>query len=68
MCGSPFALSPGVPNTTTDAELEGWCRGKLPAYQVPSVWLRLESLPRNSMGKVNKIQLRDTLLSSDNKS
>ena len=46
----------------TDTELEDWCRGKFAAYQVPSVWLRLGALPRNAMGKVNKVELRRALL------
>jgi acyl-CoA synthetase (AMP-forming)/AMP-acid ligase II len=54
----------GVPDATPDSELEAWCRTKLPAYQVPTAWLRLTSLPRNSMGKVNKTQLKESLLSS----
>ena len=49
-------------DAVTDAGLETWCRGRLAAYQIPSIWFRLQRLPRNSMGKVNKIELRETLL------
>lgn len=49
-------------DSVTDADLKVWCRGRLAAYQVPSIWFRLQRLPRNSLGKVNKIELRGTLL------
>ncbi|MEO8545515.1 MAG: class I adenylate-forming enzyme family protein, partial [Burkholderiaceae bacterium] len=35
-------------------ELETHCRNLLTRYKVPSVWLRLDELPRNSAGKVLK--------------
>lgn len=48
-------------DSVKDAELERWCRSRLAAYQIPSIWFRLQRLPRNSMGKVNKVELRHTL-------
>ncbi|CAL4080716.1 unnamed protein product, partial [Meganyctiphanes norvegica] len=39
-------------------ELREWCKNSMAHYQIPSVVLPLEeSLPRNTMGKVNKKQI-----------
>ncbi len=39
--------------------LEAVCREKLAGFKVPRRWVQLESLPRNTMGKVQKNLLRD---------
>jgi malonyl-CoA/methylmalonyl-CoA synthetase len=49
-------------DSVTDAGLDTWCRGRLAPYQVPSIWFRLQRLPRNHLGKVNKTELRGSLL------
>ena len=39
--------------------LQAACRGKLAGFKVPRRWIQLDSLPRNTMGKVQKNLLRD---------
>ncbi len=39
---------------TTDEELRRFCGERLPPYQVPDAFLRVDAVPRNAMGKVNK--------------
>lgn len=43
----------------TSLELETHCRTALARYKIPSVWLRLDELPRNSAGKVLKVRLKE---------
>ncbi len=42
-------------------ELRTYCAGELARYKIPEVWGRVESLPRNAMGKVNRSGLADLL-------
>lgn len=42
-------------------DLQAWAATKLPPYQVPKVLKRVDSIPRNAMGKVNKKQLKSEL-------
>ena len=37
--------------------LRSWCKDRMAPYTVPSEWRMVDSLPRNAMGKVNKLQL-----------
>jgi malonyl-CoA/methylmalonyl-CoA synthetase len=46
-----------------DHHLRIWLRTMLPEYQVPKYFVRLNQIPRNTMGKVNKISLREHVLS-----
>jgi malonyl-CoA/methylmalonyl-CoA synthetase len=39
--------------------LQAICREKLAGFKVPRRWIQLDSLPRNTMGKVQKNLLRD---------
>ena len=39
--------------------LQAACREKLAGFKVPRRWIQLDSLPRNTMGKVQKNLLRD---------
>jgi malonyl-CoA/methylmalonyl-CoA synthetase len=43
------------------AVLEAACRRLLASFKVPRAFVRVEALPRNAMGKVEKARLRDTL-------
>lgn len=43
------------------AELEAHCRGRLADYKQPRMWLVVDALPRNAMGKLGKPQLRQQL-------
>lgn len=42
----------------TFSELLSWASDRLPVYELPRDMLIVESMPRNSMGKVNKTELR----------
>ena len=44
--------------------LQAACRGKLAGFKVPRRWIQLDSLPRNTMGKVQKNLLRDDYIES----
>ena len=43
------------------SELKEWAADKMAPYHVPTVLKRLEEMPRNAMGKVNKKQLAKDL-------
>ncbi|GAB0152921.1 malonyl-CoA synthase [Marinobacterium sp. BA1] len=43
----------------TDSQISDYCRDKLAAYKVPRVFIYLDELPRNTMGKVQKNILRE---------
>ena len=38
-------------------EIQNWSRSKIAAYKVPRAVLQIDSMPRNQMGKVNKVEL-----------
>ncbi|MCC6333193.1 MAG: AMP-binding protein [Myxococcales bacterium] len=40
-----------------DAELTGWARGRIAAFKVPKVWVRVPELPRNAGGKGDRRKL-----------
>lgn len=40
------------------SELVSWASDRLPVYELPRDMLMVETMPRNSMGKVNKVELR----------
>jgi len=46
------------------AELIAWCAGRLAPYKVPGSVVFVDALPRTSVGKVAKAQLRTQLLSA----
>ena len=39
------------------SDLKRWASGRMIPYQIPTVLLVVEELPRNAMGKVNKKEL-----------
>jgi acyl-coenzyme A synthetase/AMP-(fatty) acid ligase len=41
----------------SDLELRTWAAARLPAYMVPSVFVRLDALPTNAAGKVARAEL-----------
>jgi fatty-acyl-CoA synthase len=43
---------------TTDDDLTFWCRARLAHFKVPKSFHVVEELPRNSMGKVQKSELK----------
>ncbi|TRY67889.1 hypothetical protein TCAL_05174, partial [Tigriopus californicus] len=43
-------------------EISDWMSTKLPKYSVPRIWKSLQTLPRNTMGKVNKKELMSSHL------
>ena len=44
-----------------EADLAAWLKGRLCSYKVPTVWKRVELLPRNAMGKVVKQEVKKLL-------
>lgn len=46
----------------TEEALIDHCRQHLAPYKVPAKWLRLDALPTNSGGKVNKLVVREALM------
>lgn len=45
------------PQKMSLADLKKWASGYMVPYQIPSVLLVVDELPRNTMGKVNKKEL-----------
>ncbi|HSR26523.1 MAG TPA: AMP-binding protein [Candidatus Eisenbacteria bacterium] len=43
-----------VAESTTEADLDRWCRERLPAFKVPRRWTFLDRLPRSEGGKVER--------------
>ncbi|UYV66893.1 ACSF3 [Cordylochernes scorpioides] len=55
-------------NGSLDTEsLKDWCRDKMPSYYIPKVYLVLEQLPKNALGKVNKKEAVKTLFPDEMK-
>ena len=46
----------------TEADLLGWCKGKLASFKLPKVVVFAEAIPRNPSGKILKRVLREQLL------
>lgn len=40
-----------------DAELKEWCRSRLAAYKIPTLWEFIDQLPRSAVGKVLRREL-----------
>ena len=55
------ASSPAAAPVPSAAELREWGKERLAPYKVPHVFLAVESLPRNAMGKVRKTAVRRIL-------
>ena len=55
-CVAFVVLRPAV--SATEDELRGLCRDRLARFKVPKTFSFVESLPRSSMGKVLKDELR----------
>ena len=58
-CAAFVVLREGM--TATADELREHCRQRLARFKVPKTFAVLETLPRSSMGKVLKDELRATL-------
>lgn len=39
-------------------QINGWLRERLPSYRIPRKYIQLEELPRNTMGKVTKSDIK----------
>jgi fatty-acyl-CoA synthase len=52
------ALRPGA--TLDEAALLAWCEGRLARYKTPRSAAFVAALPRNSLGKVNRAELKST--------
>ena len=40
--------------TLDERALEAWCRTRLASYKVPARFRRVQALPRNAMGKLDR--------------
>lgn len=49
----------------TDEELTAWCGARVARFKVPRRWLRLERLPRNAAGKLERLRLQRFAASAD---
>jgi len=49
----------------TDEELAAWCGARVARFKVPRRWLRLEGLPRNAGGKLERLRLQRLAASGD---
>ncbi|HEY1087705.1 MAG TPA: o-succinylbenzoate--CoA ligase, partial [Archangium sp.] len=38
--------------------LNAWARARLAAFKVPKAWIRVEALPRNATGKLDRAKVR----------
>jgi acyl-CoA synthetase (AMP-forming)/AMP-acid ligase II len=47
-----------VADGAAEAELDAWCRARLPAFKVPRRWSFVDRLPRNDGGKLLRRLLR----------
>ena len=45
--------------TPSEADLLRFCRERLPVYQVPVTFVRVEALPRNESGKLLRAELAE---------
>jgi len=41
----------------SNGELDRWCRQSLSDYKIPKVWRQCAELPRNQMGKIDRVKL-----------
>jgi len=56
---SPFAVLVSVSNSLTGADVSSHCDGKLARFKIPRGVAFVDELPRNTLGKVLKRQLRE---------
>ncbi|MFM7143536.1 MAG: AMP-binding protein [Alphaproteobacteria bacterium] len=59
--GAAVVAGPGAPS---DGDLQAWCRARLAGFKVPRRWLRLDRLPRNAAGKLERLRLRERVHST----
>ena len=57
-------VKPG--STATDEDFVNFLDGKIARHKIPKLWMRVEALPTNASGKVQKFVLRDIWLAGDN--
>ena len=47
---------------TSDPELDEYCRRSLAAFKTPKRWVRIDTLPVNAGGKIDKLRLKKSVL------
>lgn len=45
--------------------LKSWCKERMAPYIVPSEWKIYKELPRNALGKVNKVEFAKVAFTGD---
>lgn len=48
-----------VTSEPDDAKLQAWARERLAGFKVPKVWVRVNAIPRNATGKVDRAALKE---------
>jgi len=56
-CGAFIILKPGV--EMTEAEVQDFCRGKIPRYKIPQFISFVREYPMTASGKIQKYKLRE---------
>jgi fatty-acyl-CoA synthase len=46
--------------TLTDADLDGYCRGKIATFKIPRYWKFVDGFPMTVTGKIQKFKMRET--------
>lgn len=46
-------------DTSSIEMIQEWCRDQLAPYQIPKVWKIIPAMPRNEIGKINKVSIKD---------
>lgn len=60
VCGRNLEILPYLLSCTQEmslGDLKQWASGRMVPYQIPTVLLVVDEVPRNTMGKVNKKEL-----------
>lgn len=53
------AIVESISPTVDFAELAALCKRDLAGYKVPEIWVRVDALPTNAMGKVERTKLTE---------
>ncbi|AZG46589.1 AMP-binding protein [Gordonia insulae] len=57
------AIDPAAPPNPD--ELKAWCRERISAHKVPSMWFFAESFPMTPSGKIQKFKIRDRIAAGE---
>jgi len=46
-------------NEINEENLKKWCKERLAAYKIPRLFIQVEEIEKNAMGKINKKSLKN---------